>query len=56
MMNGIVEPENELKKKTIEQFKEKNFNFFVTDEKEVEKLKPLAKNEELYKNLEYVFL
>jgi hypothetical protein len=52
MMNGIVEPENDLKRKTIEQFKEKNFNFFITDEKEVERLKPIAKNEELLKNLE----
>jgi len=51
-MNGIVEPENDLKRKTIEQFKEKNFNFFKTDEKEVERLKPIAKNEELLKNLE----
>ena len=51
MMNGIVEPENELKKKTIEQFREKNFNFFVSDEKE-EKLKPISKNEDLIKNLE----
>lgn len=53
MMNGMVEPENELKKKTIEQFKEKNFNFFTTDEKEFEKLKPVPKNEDLISNLEY---
>ena len=51
MINGIAEPDNDLKKKTIEQFKEKNFNFFITDEKEMEKLKPPAKNEDLNKNL-----
>ena len=51
MMNGIVESETHLKRKIIEQFKEKNFNFFVKDEKEIEMLKPTPKNEESNKNL-----
>ena len=51
MMNGIVESETHLKRKIIEQFKEKNFNFFAKDEKEIEMLKPTPKNEESNKNL-----
>lgn len=51
MMNGIVESETHLKRKIIEQFKEKNFNFFVKDEKEIEMLKPTPKNEDSNKNL-----